>query len=90
MVLLETRTVEVLATETIDRAPSSGRLKLACANCVGADPTEIVGYLDGDDVIRASHPRGFGSFTAIAIVAGLDVEADMDVLWDDIYVDGSF
>ena len=67
----------------LDTDVSQARLELDCVSGDNGDSTEIVGYMDGREIVRASHPAGFGPFRAIAILAALTVEAEMDVLWDD-------
>lgn len=82
--VLETDTIELLAEEEITPPATTGRLELTCRGG-GDSPTELVGSLDGVEVITYSHVDGYESFNAMALVAWS--EDGLDVLWDDPFAE---
>ena len=82
--IVETDTVDVLIEEEIAPPSTSGRLELTCRGG-GDEPTELVGRLDGAQVISYSHANGFESFRAMVLTAGS--EDGLNVLWDDPFAE---
>ena len=82
---IETDTaVELLAQEEITPPATTGRLELMCRGG-GDGPTELVGSLDGVEVISYSHVDGYESFNAMALAAWS--QDGLDVLWDDPFAE---
>lgn len=82
--IVETDTTEVLVEEEIAPPSTTGRLELTCQGG-GDGPTELVGSLDGVEVISFSHAKGFDSFNAMQLTAWS--EDGLDVLWDDPFAE---
>lgn len=82
--MLETDTAELLVEDEITPPSTTGRLELTCQGG-GDEPTELVGRLDGVEVISFSHVDGFESFSALVLTAGS--QNGLDVLWDDPFAE---
>jgi hypothetical protein len=49
----------------------------------GEEPTELVGFVDDEEVVIASDANGWDSFNGMAVTAAVPPDQTVDVLWDD-------
>jgi hypothetical protein len=81
---LVAETKDLLADTQIDDR-STGRLTLECRGGQGGEPTELVGFVDDEEVVTALHPNGWDSFKGMAVTAATPPDQSVDVLWDDAF-----